>query len=275
MSKEIKKQLKVTKFWFIWNIIESVILLAGGVLAIVSGVLNDADPKTSGTIENVIAYVISGFIILDGLLRIILFLVKFQDGDEMTPMIIGGFELSLGTLMVLLQSTFSNVSIFTFTVVNLIAIMLMVMGALILAFAIFQIARKMAKLTMPIAQIFLGAVIIGVGVAVEVLYNTESSRQMLVLILTGVILSVAAIGMFIITLVAHHKTKKALKQAEREENGDYDVDDNGPKIYRKAEVVDEPKQAEIVDVQETVPSNEKENKEPLPGPRALKNKKEK
>ncbi len=274
MSKEIKKQLQVTKFWFIWNIIESIILLAGGVLAIVSGVLNEADPSTSGTIENVIAYVIAGFIILDGLLRLVLFLVRFQDGDEMTPMIVAGFELSLGTLMILLQISFASVSIFTFTIVNLIAVMLMVMGALILTFAIFQIARKMAKLTMPIAQIFLGAVVLGVGVAVEVLYNTESSRQMLVLILTGAILTVAAVGMFIITLVAHHKTKKALQQAQREEEGNYDVDDDGPRIYRKAEVVEEPKPADIVDVQETVPSRKEKDPEALSGPKAIDHKKD-
>lgn len=273
MSKEIKKQLRVTKFWFIWNILESFILLGGGVLAIVSGVLNESNQQTSGTIENVIAYVLAGFIILDGILRIVLFLAKFQDGDEMTPMIIGGFELTLGIIMTLLQIRFADVSIFTFTIVNIIAVMLMVMGTLILVFAIFQIARKLAKLTMPVAQIFLGAVIIGVGVAVEVLYNTESSRQMLVLILTGAILSVAAVGMFIITLVAHHKTKKMLEQAEREERGDYDVDDDGPRVYRRHEVVEEPKQAEIVDVQETVPNSQNDNPESLPGPRGLTNKK--
>ena len=269
MSKEIKKQLRVTKFWFVWNIIESFILLGGGVLAIVSGVLNEADQQTSGTIENVIAYVIAGFIILDGILRIVLFLARYQDGDEMTPMIIGGFELALGTIMTLLQIKFAEVSIFTFTIVNLIAVLLIVMGALVLTFAIFQIARKLAKLTMPVAQIFIGAVIIGVGIAVEVLYNTESSRQMLVLILTGAILSVAAVGMFIITLVAHHKTKKALEQAQREERGDYDVDDDGPRLYRKSEVVDEPKKAEIVDVQETVPPTRQDNPDALPGPRGL------
>ncbi len=265
MSKEIKKQLGITKFWFIWNIIEAVILFAGGVLAIISGVLNEGNPDTSFTIENVIAYVIAAFILLDGLLRVILFLARFRDGDEMTPMFIAGFELSLGTLLILVQSQHH---LFTFTIVNLIAIVLMVMGALVLTFAIFQIARKMAKLTMPIAQILVGSIIVGVGVAVEVLYNTESSRQMLVLILTGVILCVAAIGMFVITIIAHHKNKKALEQAQREENGDYEVDDNGPKIYRKPDIVDEPKAAEIVDVQETVPTD-KENPEALPGPRAI------
>ena len=273
MSREIKKQLGVTKFWFIWNVIESLILLAGGVLAIVSGVLNESNPSTSGTIENVIAYVIAGFIILDGILRVVLFLARFKDGDEMTPMIIAGFELALGTLMILLQINFSTVSIFTFTIVNLIAIMMMVMGLLVLVFAIFQIARKMAKLAMPVSQIFIGAVIIGVGVAVEVLYNTESSRQMLVLILTGVILSVAAVGMFIISLVAHHKSKKALEEALREERGDYRVDDDGPRVYRKAEIVDEPRPADIVDVQETVPPTE-EKRTAIGGPRALNHKKD-
>lgn len=271
MSKEIKKQLKVTKFWFIWNLIESLILLGGGVLAIVSGILNEGDPSTSGNIENIIAYVIGAFVILDGLLRIILFMTKFRDGDELTPMIVAGFELSLGTLLILLQTTFAGAHIFTYTIVNFVAIAMMVMGTLVLAFAIFQIARKMAKLTMPITQILVGAIVIGVGIAIEVLYNTESSRQMLVLILTGAILCVAAVAMFIITLVANHKNKKALEQAQREENGDYDVDDDGPRVYRKPTVVDEPKQADIVDVQETVPPSE--TPEALPGPRALKNKK--
>ena len=272
MSKEIKKQLKVTRFWFIWNLIESFILLGGGVLAIVSGILNEGDPSTSGTIENVIAYVIGAFVILDGLLRVVLYMAKFKDGDELTPMIVAGFELSLGTLLILLQTHYTQSHIFTYTIVNFVALSMMIMGALVLTFAIFQIARKMAKLSMPVTQILVGAIVIGVGIAIEVLYNTESSRQMLVLILTGAILSIAALTMFIVTLVAHHKNKKALEQAQREENGDYDVDDDGPRAYRKAEIVDEPKQAEIVDIQETVPSK-KENLESLPGPRALKNKK--
>lgn len=263
MSKKvISQRRKVSNFWFVWNLLEAIVLLAGGVLAIVAGIMYNQNSGTSMTIENVVAYVVGAFIILDGILRVVLFLARFKEGDEQSPMVIAGFEIALGILLVLMQVKFTEVHIFTYTVVNLIAIVLMVMGALLLVYAIYFIARKLAKLFMPIVEILFAAILIGVGVVIEVLYNSQDTRDQLVLILTGSILCVISLGMFIIAVVTHNKTKKELDLAEEEEEGDYRVRKD---IVGESVVDDEPKPADIVDVQEVY----REEPEKLSGPRAI------
>lgn len=276
MSQAIQKQRSLNRFWFIWNLIESLVLLGGGVLSIVAGIM--AGQNGSGAprgIENGIAYAVAGFIILDGILRIVMCLSRFQKDSESSPLVIAGFEVSLGVLLVLMQTHFTDQHIFTYTVVNLIAIILMVMGVLLLVYAIYVIAKKFAKLFMPVVEILFAAILAGVGIVIEVLYNTESSKDQLVLIMTGSILCLAAVGMFVVTLVTRAKAKKELDQAEREENGDYDVRKDSP---QPAPVV---KQAEIVDIvdADTVEAQEEPEADPnaqqLGGPRAIGRKKDK
>ena len=267
MSKELEKQHRLTNLWFVWNIVEAFILLGGGILAIVAGILRAQNGDTGGNVaESVTAYIIATFVILDGLLRLVLYFAKYRDGDELTPLVIAGVEISLGVFLILLQAAYGY-GIFTYTIVNLVAIVLMVMGTLVLAFSIFQIARRLVKLTMPVTQILIGSIVIGVGVTIEVLYNTESSRQMLVLILTGVILCTAAIAMFIITIISHKKAKKVLNTAKRAENGDFDIEPVDKRANRRKEDIDG-----AVEVDEI---NHIEGDEPkaLSGPKALKNKK--
>lgn len=267
MSKELEKHQKLTNLWFIWNIVEAVILLGGGILAIVAGIVRAQNGDAGGNIaESITAYIIASFIILDGLLRLVLYFAKYRDGDEFTPLVIAGFEISLGIFLILLQATFGQ-GIFTYTIVTLVAVILMVMGCLVLTFSIFQIARRLVKLTMPITQILIGSIIIGVGVTIEVLYNTESSRQMLVLILTGVILCTAAIAMFVITMISHKKAKKVLKTASRAENGDFDIEPARKQPHGQKEDVDGA--VEVDEIQHI----DDEDPKALPGPKALKNKK--
>ena len=270
MSREIKKLRKLNKFWLTWNIMESLVLLAGGVLAIVAGIISESG---SSNIENAIAYTVGSFVILDGILRIILFLSRYREGSEQSPMVIAGFEISMGILLFLLQTKFAADHIFTFTVVNFVAIILIVMGALVMTVAIFSIVRRMAKLFMPVVEILFSAILMGVGIVIEVLFNTENSRQKLVLILTGVILTLAAIGMLIVTIVSWRKGKKELDQAEDEEYGDYEIDDDGPRKRRRKVDVVEPKPAEIIEAQEYVDEqpdqNNPQDRNSLGGPRAI------
>lgn len=271
MSQAIKKQRKINRFWFIWNLIESFVLLGGGVLAIVAGILTGQNNQGSPQgVENGIAYAVASFIILDGILRVVMCLVRYQKDDEQSPLVVAGFEISLGVLLMLLQSEYTDQSIFTYTVVNLIAIILMVMGALLMVYAIYVIARKFSTLFMPVVEILFAAILAGVGVVIEVLYRTQDSRNQLVLIMTGTILSLAAVGMFIITLITRAKAKKELDQAEREEEGNYQINDD------KKAAPAEPKPAEVIDVidADTVNPNEPnagyaDDSQKLSGPRAI------
>ena len=241
MSKQVQRNKKIRKFWSIWNTVESLVLLVSGVLAIVAGVLhNPEQASTALTIERVIAYGVSGFVILDGVLRTVLYLARGQAEEDQSPMVVSGFEISLGVLVILLQLKYDD--FFIYGVVNFVSVLLMVMGVLLLVYAIYAIVNRRAKLTMPVIEILFGAILVGVGVAVEIAYHTSSSRETLVLILTGVILIAAAVVMLILTIVTSHKTKKALDRQEAEEKGDYEVID-GKNEYRESEnkpiVIDE------------------------------------
>ena len=264
MSEAIQKQKQVNQFWFIWNLVESIVLFAGGVLAIVAGIMTGTEGNNAPTgVENAVAYLVASFVILDGLLRIVLFLARAQKNDEQSPLVIAGFEISLGILLILLQTHYSGAGIFAYMVVNLIAIIMMVMGALLLLYAIYVIAKKMAKLFMPVMEILFAAILVGVGVVIEVLYNTASSRDQLVLILIGTVLALAAIGMFVITLITRAKTNKEIRKAEDEERGNYEV------VAKQGSHKKQAAPQDVVDIEE-VPNEEPEA---LDGPRAIEHKK--
>ena len=250
MSEAIQKQKKLNKFWLTWNLVESIVLFAGGILAIVAGIIAVQNGgSTNPNIENAIAYVVASFVILDGILRIAMYLLRGQTDEEQSPLVISGFEISLGVLLILIQSKFT------------IAIILMVMGALLMVYAIYLIAKKHGKLFMPVMEILFSAILVGVGIVIEVLYNTESSREQLVLIMTGSVLCLAAIGMFAITLITRRKTKKEIDLAEKEERGDYAVAKE-PIPQKEKPIVEEAKPADIVDVEETEPDKPKAIKGP-------------
>ncbi|MBQ9457436.1 MAG: hypothetical protein IJU64_02885 [Bacilli bacterium] len=256
MSKALEKSKKLNRFWMWWNIVEAVIILAAGILAIVAGVRNDS----SGNMENVLAYAISGFVILDGILRIVVYFFRYRKGDEVTPLILAGFQVSIGTLLLVLQI---KANIVIVALINFISIVLMVMGVLILTYSIFQIVRKYAALVIPISTIVLAAVLIGVGIAITILYNSQDTHQQLVLIMTGSIMSIVGLAQFIVTMITAKKAKKEIKQYEKEEQGNYDVVDskkqNAPE--QKAET------PEVIEAEEA-----HEDPAQIEGPKAIENK---
>ncbi|MCR5348756.1 MAG: hypothetical protein K6E59_04035 [Bacilli bacterium] len=240
-KKEKKKKGRLNAFWFGWNIIESIILFVGGVLAIVAGALGETSQGANQPISNTVAYVISAFVILDGILRIVLHLAYYEKNDEPTPMMIAGFEISLGTLLIILQATHG---LFIEAATHLISIALMVVGALLLVYAIFFIARKLAKLFMPLLEILFSAVLIAVGVTVEILYSTESTRDRLGLIMIGAILVIAAIAIFVIAIITHNKSKKEREEKEAEEPETVEEEPEPQPARKKIKA----KKADIVDV---------------------------
>ena len=261
MAKEKQKNGRLSQFWFVWNIIESIILFVGGVLAIVAGAIEQGGAEPSAPVEHAVAYVVASFVILDGLLRIVMHLAHYEKNDEATPMIIAGFEISLGVLFILLQAKYNS---FTYMIINLVAIIMMVIGVLLLVYAIFFIAKKLAKLFMPILEILFSAVLVGIGITIEVLYNTESAKNRLVLILIGTILVVAAIAMFVIAIITHRKAKKGLTEDEDKK----DAEPLEPEVVEPArkKITKKSKNAVVV-VDEPADSNDEsegsEDEEPL------------
>ena len=262
MAKSAAKEKKLTKFWFIWNLVETLILLAGGVLAIVAGVQKgQSGAAGESNIESIVAYFIAGFVLLDGLLRIIMFLVRYDAQKDVTPLFVSGFEVASGVLMVLLEA---QKQVFTFAVVNMVAIILMIAGSLLLTLAIFFIVKKKTTIFVPILEIIFAAILIGVGVLIEVLYNTSDQKEVLVLIMIGIIVSLAAIALFVTALINHSKAKKADAQAAQVEDPNLPVQADTPAPV-------EPQGPEVIDVEA---ADAKPEPEQLEGPRAIEHKDE-
>lgn len=259
MSKETEKKKKVAKVWTIWNTIEAVLLIVSGIMSIVAGALHKpGEQGAAQQLEQMLAYFVAGFVILDGILRVILYLARFKKNDDRSPFVTSGFEIAAGTLIILMQVKYND--FFVYGIVNFVAVLLMVMGLLLLVFAIYVLVKKYEKLTMPVLEILLAAILIGVGVAIEIMYNTSDSREKLVLIMAGAILLVAGLAMLIFTMVVSKKDKKQTKQFEDEEKGTYQIVDAQEQPVKKAEVVDSIEQEGPIDAIENEKPKQIENK---------------
>ena len=259
MSKETEKKKKIAKVWTIWNTIEAVLLIASGIMSIVAGALHKpGEQGAAQQLEQMLAYFVAGFVILDGVLRVILYLARFKKNDDRSPFVTSGFEIAAGTLIILMQVKYND--FFVYGIVNFVAVLLMVMGLLLLVFAIYILVKKYEKLTMPVLEILLAAILIGVGVAIEIMYNTSDSREKLVLIMAGAILLVAGMAMLIFTMVVSKKDKKQTKQFEDEEKGTYQIVDAQEQPVKKAEVVDSIEQEGPIDAIENEKPKQIENK---------------
>jgi hypothetical protein len=157
-------------------------------------------------------------------------------------MVIGGsFELALGiTLCVIFakSSTERNGNdhdlLSTF-----IAIIFMVAGASLLLFAIGFIVAKLYKLYMPILEIIFGLALIALGVVVIIYMSKADVFNRVVLIIVGLIITLAGLGMLVDTLTtvsAKNKAKRAAKEAgaaqPSEESATVEVSASPKSIFR-------------------------------------------
>lgn len=209
-TSNVKKTAK--KIWSIWNTAEAVILLAAGVLAIVFGILYDKNNEPfNGNMETILTYSVASFVILDGLLRIIMSFLKQEQRTEESIMLVGGFEITLGVVvMVVLHE------IFVETMVYFMAIGMIVIGLLFLIFSVLAIAKKANdKLFMPILEIIFGAILVGVGIFLIAAYNVDGdSKNRIALVLTGIVLSIVAIVQMVLTLISISKDKEKGKETK-------------------------------------------------------------
>ncbi len=241
-----QNKAKLNKFWGVWNFLEAIILLAAGVLAIVVAFMSgDNETLSNMNMESIIAYVASAFVLLDGILRVVMSLVHYRglkETDE-SGMLIGGFEITIGVVMVLMEIHFfrlTNQHIFTYFIANFIATLLIAIGMLLIIFSIVTIARKYGGLFMPILEIMFSAILVGVGIAIFILYYRQDNTN-IVLILTGSILCIASIAQMIITIVTLKKAKKEAKEASQStiiEHQSYDARPyaNAKEVYVDATV---------------------------------------
>ena len=245
-GEENTPEEKFKTFWLAWNLIEDALLIVAGALSIVFGIMvnENSGAITSDTkvIENIILYVLASFIVLDGILRTVL-LAKRQSNAETSAYLIGGFEITIGiVLMILGSETFFKL------IINFLGVFLLVIGALFLFVSIRTIVKHLTSMLMPVLEIFFGAILIGFGTALMIIYHAGEVqiRNRVSYILIGTILAIAGIAMLIGLFIGKKKEKHDKKKAEKQEV--FDV--------RKEEVVEEPskpskkKKRDIVDAEE-------------------------
>ncbi len=242
-----QKRTKLNRFWGIWNFIEALILLAAGILAIVIAFTNDGSSNVN--VESIIAYVVGAFVLLDGTLRIVMSFAHYhgpKDTDE-SGMLVGGFELAVGIVMILLEVHFyalTNQHVFTYLIAHFIATLLIVIGLLLIVFSIVTIVKKYSGLFMPILEILFSAILVGVGITIFILYYKQNNTN-IVLVLTGSVLSVAGIAQGIITIIT-------LKKAKKEINKVHEVDAVDPKEESKVKNDSKAKETPIENKQNDV-----------------------
>jgi len=224
---------KTNLLWGIWNFVEATILLVAGILAIV---YNESGADNQNLLFT-IAFVVGSFVILDGLLRILMVVTGIETSKE-SIMLVGGFEITLGILIMIECNSFIRI------VIEFLYVLLIVMGALLILFSILQIAKKSEKLYMPILEIVFAAILIALGIAVAVLHSTSNEGfNRVVLIVVGLILLVAGLAQAIITAIMIGKAKKKSKAVVAAPN-----DSPGKKVDKansktiEAEVKDSPKE---------------------------------
>lgn len=189
---------KSSAVWSIWNYVEALILMAAGVLAIVF--------RENEDLQNVIAYVAGAFVILDGVLRILM-VIMGEKKSETSIMLVGGFEITIGIVVILEAYNFINI------VTEFLFILLIVVGLLLIIYSILQIIAKSDKLYMPILEIVFAAILVALGIGICIIYyGNGDSRNQLVLVIIGIILALAGLTQAIITSITLIKAKKKAKK---------------------------------------------------------------
>lgn len=239
-QKPLANEKQVNSFWTVWNIVEAIILLAAGVVSIVFGCLDGDNTDFKGNMGTILTYSVASFVILDGLLRIIMSFLKEENRMEEPIMLVGGFEITLGiVIMVVLKSVFIE------TMVYFMAIGMMVIGLLFLIFSVLTLVKKTTeKYFMPILEIVFGAILVGVGVFIVVVYNvSKEAGDKISLILTGSVLAIAAIAQIAIVTISATKRKKKQKSEEKEGK-------NAP-VEKQKEPINQPEEKNVDIIEST------------------------
>ena len=204
--------------WSIWNFIEAALLLTMGILVIAN--------CTNKDIQSSVFIVISIFLMVGGLLKIV---ANFLPVIGTSPLevaakqavrsqlsydlVIGGtIELAFGVALCV-SMTGNNPAAIIEVIMNfvvwLVSVLLMTAGVSLIAFAIGFIVTKLYKLYMPVIEIILGALLIGAGVTIIVLFTNNSDIVMsIMLVIVGLALAVAAVFKVISVVKAIIKAKE-------------------------------------------------------------------
>ncbi len=219
--------------WLIWNLVESLILIAGGVMCV--AFCNNADFQKT-------ALLIVGILVaLDATLRLALGVIDvIRIGDkaimrtDYIEAATGSLELALGIILILSYQESASLEVVFKFIGLFIGIFLITVGAVAIIYAIVYIVKKMNLLIGNIFSIIGAAIVIALGV-MAIIYLTKQDTIMLIfLIILGLVLIAVGIVLGVLTISIARKVKKAkdvikdVKETIAESNKPADVIDAEP-----------------------------------------------
>lgn len=209
--------------WTIWNIIESLILVAGGLFCVMFA--NNTDFQA-------VAFTIAGaLVIVDAGLRMLLEVINIFSFNDKTIVktdflqaIIGSVELAAGIILIKIGNNPLNAAgLFEFLGIFL-GTLLISAGVVVIIHNIIYIAKKIGSVGQNIVSIIGACVLIALGTC-SIIYLTKTENLIVVsLILFGLFLMLTGLILFVLTitiLVAAKKAKKAINsviEAEEKAN---------------------------------------------------------
>lgn len=252
---EVLANRGMRRFWGIYTLIEAVMLMVAGVIAIILAVNGDDDSNYKG-MSNAFAIVMGAFVILDGIMRFILVLKRYDKSSE-SILLVGGFEIALGiTLAQIGGETFQKI------VVVFLASFLTVIGVLFLIFSIWGMAKKkVGKVFIPILQIFLGAALVALGTTIFVLYYTKGDAfYKFWMIAAGCIFALIGLALAIFDLVMVAKANKK-DNPKKKKDKKHDVIEATEKDDKGQKVIDVTPVEEKGDEKKAIESKDEETKQ--------------
>ena len=226
--------------WVIWNVVESLLLIAGGVLCWIY--CSSADFQKT-------ALLIVGILLLtDAALRLTLGVVDVLKIGETAvyktdyiQAVTGSLELALGIILILSYTEAASLEVVFKFVGLFLGIFLITIGAVTLIYAIVYLIKKLNSIFLNSASI-LGALVLIAGGVLAIIYLTKQSTIMTIfLVILGIVLVVCGAVLLFATISIAKKVKKVVKTADNIEKVVQGIATENAKEVDSEDVKDETK----------------------------------
>jgi hypothetical protein len=235
---ETKQPLDLSKgglVWSIWIFTEAAVIIVCGILAIIYSGNDDI----RSTVFKLALLIVGILLSLGGVFRILanfvpLLSIKANEDALRSQLkaklaydlvVRGSLELAIGvTLIVNYISSDAN---FISTLVTFFsvfaAIVFIVAGSILLLFAIGFLVSKLYRVYLPILEIILSVVLIGLGALIIIYMADTAIFEKVTLVIVGIMMVLGGIGMIsdtIVSILARNAKKKAEATEAKNDEGD-------------------------------------------------------
>ncbi len=194
--------------WLIWNLVESVILIAGGVMCIVF--CNNTDfQKTALLIVGILVAVDAALRLTLGVIDVIRIGDHAVMRTDYVEAATGSLELALGIILILSYTESASLEVVFKFVGLFIGIFLITIGAVAVVYAIVYIVKKMNLLIANIFSIIGAVLVIALGVMAIVYLTKQDTIMLIFLIILGLVLIGSGVALGVLTITIGNKLKKA------------------------------------------------------------------